>query len=167
MIGISEIRNHATFEGFARRGLDDRATVNLLKLAVQIACASRDAHWASETAPSGRVRPLVAASVGPYGAFLADGSEYRGDYALDTAALREWHAPRFAVLAQSGADLLACETIPCLAEARAMLRLLDAHPDTRAWVSFSERGGEHLSSGESLLKPPRRSARIRRWWRLA
>jgi homocysteine S-methyltransferase len=91
---------------------------------------------------------LVAASVGPYGAFLADGSEYRGDYALDEGALLDWHRARFELLARSGADLLACETIPCGSEARAMLRLLDENPAARAWITFSARDGERISNGE-------------------
>src|SRR5262249_15804373 len=61
----------------------------------------------------------VAASVGPYGAVLADGSEYRGDYGLSVAELRLWHRRRLAVLADAGADVLAVETIPCLAEVEA------------------------------------------------
>ena len=63
----------------------------------------------------------VAASVGPYGAMLADGSEYTGDYGLTVAQLRAWHRPRLAALAAAGADILALETIPSLAEAEALL----------------------------------------------
>lgn len=141
----------ATFEGFARRGIDADAAAELMRLAVRIACESRDAQWlSSATRADDAVKPLVAASVGPYGAFLADGSEYRGDYALDEDALVTWHAPRFRVLAHSGADLLACETIPCAAEARAFLRLLDAHPTARAWITFSARDGARIASGESF-----------------
>ena len=64
----------------------------------------------------------VAASVGPYGAARADGSEYTGDYDLDEEGLLRWHRERFAILADAGADLLACETIPSFAEARARAR---------------------------------------------
>ncbi len=138
----------ATFEGFARRGVSHTAAAALMRQAVQIALDSRDAYVASHSSDGDRVRPLVAASVGPYGAFLADGSEYRGDYALDEDALVAWHRERFHLLAASGADLLACETIPCGAEARAYLRLLDEAPDARAWISFSARDSEHVSSGE-------------------
>ena len=63
----------------------------------------------------------MAGSVGPYGAALADGSEYRGDYGLSVTQLRAWHRPRIAALVEAGADVLACETIPCLAEAEALL----------------------------------------------
>jgi homocysteine S-methyltransferase len=138
----------ATFEGFARRGISHAAAEALMRQAVQIALDSRDAFVASHATDADRVRPIVAASVGPYGAFLADGSEYRGDYALDEDALVAWHRERFHLLASSGADLLACETIPCGAEARAFLRLLDELPDARAWISFSARDGSHISNGE-------------------
>jgi homocysteine S-methyltransferase len=78
----------------------------------------------------------VAASVGPYGAVRADGSEYRGDYGLTVAELRAFHRPRLGVLADAGADVLAVETIPCLAEVEALLAELDqlAVP---AWLSLT------------------------------
>ncbi|HZC71119.1 MAG TPA: homocysteine S-methyltransferase [Jatrophihabitans sp.] len=78
----------------------------------------------------------VAASVGPYGAVLADGSEYRGDYGLSVAQLREWHRRRLHVLADAGADVLAVETIPCLAEVEALCAELDAL-GAPAWLSIS------------------------------
>ncbi len=140
----------ATVQGFGARGIDRVHAEALMRLAVSLACDARDAYWSNPSHRVGRARPLVAASVGPYGAYLADGSEYRGNYALDDDALVAWHRDRFAVLAASGADLLACETIPCGAEARAMLRLLDEHPASRAWIAFSARDGEHLSSGEQF-----------------
>jgi homocysteine S-methyltransferase len=86
--------------------------------------------------------------VGPYGAMRADGSEYRGDYGLDEAALMDFHRPRLRVLADAGADLLACETLPCLAEARALARLLQELPGVCAWISFSCRDEAHNSQGE-------------------
>ncbi|MEY8875444.1 MAG: homocysteine S-methyltransferase, partial [Leptothrix sp. (in: b-proteobacteria)] len=141
----------------------------LMRLAVQLAVEARDAFWAEWQAQpdaarrASRARPLVAASIGPYGAMCADGSEYRG-YAdrpeVDEAALMAFHRPRLRVLAQAGADLLACETLPCLAEARALARLLDELADglparvngvavTRdAWISFSCRDGAHTSAGD-------------------
>lgn len=81
----------------------------------------------------------VAASVGPYGASLADGSEYRGDYGLSVAELRAWHRPRLEVLAEAGADLLACETIPSLAETEALAAELSAL-GMPAWVSLTTVG---------------------------
>ena len=81
----------------------------------------------------------VAASVGPYGAVRADGSEYRGDYGLTVAELREFHRPRLAVLAEAGADVLAVETIPCLTEVEAVLAEVDAL-GVPAWLSITAAG---------------------------
>jgi homocysteine S-methyltransferase len=92
----------------------------------------------------------VAASLGPYGAFLADGSEYRGDYGLEEEALYDFHARRWHLLSRSRADLLACETIPSGVEAAALLRLLDETPGRWAWLSFTLRDPEHLSDGTGL-----------------
>ena len=83
-----------------------------------IAAGARDEFWKDESNRVNRLRPLVAASIGPYGAMLADGSEYRGAYAIDDSALERFHRPRMEVLAHGGADVLAFETIPCLREAR-------------------------------------------------
>ncbi len=138
----------ATFEGFARRGLSRSDAADLMRLSVQLAAEARDEFWAAEARRRGRVRPLVAASIGPYGAYLADGSEYRGDYGLSEAELIDFHRPRMAVLASAGADLLACETIPCLTEGRALARLLPEFPNVTAWLSFSCCDGEHVCRGE-------------------
>ena len=81
---------------------------------------------------------------------LADGSEYRGRYALDDAALAEFHRPRLRVLADAGADLLACETIPCLREALVLADLLQEFPGICAWISFSCRSASRLSTRAAL-----------------
>ncbi|MCL4131837.1 UNVERIFIED_CONTAM: hypothetical protein GTU68_000814 [Idotea baltica] len=82
---------------------------------------------------------LVAGSIGPYGACLADGSEYSGSYVqhLTEQELMDWHQPRLEALLDAGVDLLALETIPALAEALALLKLLKKYPSAKAWVSFS------------------------------
>lgn len=139
----------ATFEGFARRGFDAAQAEALMRDSVRLAVEARDAFWA-QSAHDSRPKPLVATSIGPYGAFLADGSEYRGDYGLSEEELAAFHQPRMAVLADAGADLLACETIPCLAEARAILRILDTLPQAWAWVSFSARDDRHTNYGEDI-----------------
>src|SRR5262245_54221915 len=125
-----------SFEGFARRGLGRDRTAEAVRLSVRLA---------REAGPK-----IVAASVGPYGAFLADGSEYRGDYRLSVRQLVDWHRPRLEALAASGADLLACETIPCQAEAEALVRLLEDFPHVPAWFSFSCRDERLVSHGETL-----------------
>jgi len=91
----------------------------------------------------------VAASVGPYGAFLADGSEYQGNYGLSTDQLKDFHRERLQVLISSRPDYLAIETIPELTEARAILELLVELGSTIPfWISFSCKNGNEISSGE-------------------
>ena len=138
----------ASFQGFARRGLDRAETVRLLARSVRLAQEARDEFWAVPANRAGRIRPLVAASVGSYGAFLADGSEYRGDYGLSVAELMAWHRPRMAALVAAGPDLLACETLPCLAEGEALVRLLAEFAPMPAWLAFSCCDGSHVCHGE-------------------
>ncbi|MGV9773976.1 homocysteine S-methyltransferase [Streptosporangium sp. NPDC003464] len=130
----------ASIPAFMRRGLSAAEAEELILLSVRLAAEARDSHGTG----------TVAASVGPYGAYLANGAEYTGDYDLDEDGLADWHRDRWHILAGSGADLLACETIPSYAEARALARLLAETPGTRAWVSFSCRDGEHISDGTPL-----------------
>ncbi len=144
---ITTATYQATFEGFERRGLDRTAASEVLLRAVRLAVGTRDAFWARPEHRNGRLRPLVAASIGPYGAFLADGSEYTGRYDLDVDGLEAFHAPRWDLLAASDVDVLACETIPSLAEARALLRLLGRTPGRCAWLSFQCRDDAHLADG--------------------
>ena len=138
----------ASLEGFHRRGVGAEEARQHVLQSVKLACEARDAFW--RTPPPSRLRPLVAASVGPYGAALADGSEYTGRYDRDEAGLLDFHAERFALLAGSGADLLACETFPSLSEAGVLLWLLDETPDARAWFSFTALDAAHISDGTPL-----------------
>lgn len=84
-------------------------------------------------------RVLIAGSVGPYGAGLHDGSEYRGEYVETTnpSTIVAWHTPRVEALLDAGVDLLAIETIPALAEAELLLNLLKKYPKAKAWLAFS------------------------------
>lgn len=91
----------------------------------------------------------VAASVGPYGAVLADGSEYRGDYGLSVRQLRHWHRRRLGVLADAGADILAVETIPCLPEVEALCAELE-DLGAPAWLSISC-SGTATRAGEAAV----------------
>jgi homocysteine S-methyltransferase len=138
----------ASYEGFAAIGLDADETTRLLRLSVDLARSARDRYRRDH--PEDRRKLFVAASVGPYGATLHDGSEYRGDYGLTAAQLVAFHARRFEVLATAGADFLACETIPVLEEARAYVELLSQRPELRAWLSFTSPDGVHTSHGEPL-----------------
>ncbi|MCL4529613.1 MAG: homocysteine S-methyltransferase [Chloroflexi bacterium] len=138
----------ATVEGFMQRGLSRKESIDLIQKSVILAQEARDEFWANEINRIGRPRPFIAASVGPYGAFLADGSEYRGDYGLTESELIAFHRPRMEALIAAGADMLACETIPCFVEAQAIAQLLEEFPSVSAWISFSAKDGTHISSGE-------------------
>jgi len=140
----------ATFEGFMKRGMNEEEAKALIQSSVKIAQKVRDEFWADETHRTKRQKPLVAASVGPYGAYLADGSEFKGHYGLSQEELMNFHRKRLATLIEAKPDLLACETIPCLIEAQALCELLNAYPDMSAWVSFSAKDGTHINSGESM-----------------
>ena len=142
----------ASVPGFQRRGLSKAEAEALLQRSVQLAMEARAAFWQDPAHRCDRPWPLVAASVGPYGAVLADGSEYRGDYGLSEAQLMDFHRPRIAALRAAGADLLACETIPCLTEARALARLLPEFPGAWAWISFSAKDEVHTCQGERLAE---------------
>lgn len=140
----------ATVQGLAQRGLNERDALRVIQQSVAIAIAARDEFWSDPANHAGRVRPFIAASVGPYGAFLADGSEYRGDYNLPDNALFEFHRDRMRALVEAGADMLACETIPVLQEARVLAQLLTEFPDITAWFSFTARDESHISHGEII-----------------
>jgi homocysteine S-methyltransferase len=142
----------ATIEGFIARGLDDRDAEDLIRKAVRLAVEARDGFWADLKSSDGRPRPLVAASVGPYGAYLANGAEFTGDYDLDETGLIDFHRRRWEILCSTGADLLACETIPSAAEARALARLLSESAGRSAWFSFSCRDGEHINDGTPIAE---------------
>jgi len=138
----------ATVDGFAKRGLNEKEAIALIQKSVKLAIEARDEFWANETNRVGRLKPFVAASVGPYGAFLADGSEYRGNYGLTEKELMDFHRPRMKALIEAGADVLACETIPCLIEAQAIAKLLKEFPNITAWISFTAQDERHISEGQ-------------------
>lgn len=144
---IATATYQASFPGFAARGLSLSDAEEAFRLAVRLAVEARDDFWAHRGSGERRIRPLVAASVGPYGAYLADGSEYTGRYGLGEDGLEAWHGDRLRLLAGSGADVLGFETIPSLPEARVLLRLLDALPGTWSWISFQCRDEAHLADG--------------------
>jgi homocysteine S-methyltransferase len=138
----------ATFAGFARHGIDARHVRELLELSVRLACDARDRFWSEPANHPGRRSPLVAASIGPWGAHLHDGSEYTGDYDVSERELADFHRRQLEVLAGTDADLVAFETVPRLDEAEALLRVLEEYPDVGAWISFSCRSGIEVSHGE-------------------
>lgn len=122
----------ASFEGFARSGIDRAGAERLMRRSVELAKSARDASAA---------RAWVAASVGPYGAMLAHGEEYVGRYGLSVAELTAWHRPRLEVLIGAGPDILALETIPDSDEAEALVGLV-RELRAPAWLSYTIAGSQ-------------------------
>jgi homocysteine S-methyltransferase len=136
----------ATLPGFMAIGYDKPSASGLILKSVQLAEEARNRYLSvNPHAP----KPLIAASVGPYGAYLADGSEYRGDYVVSDQALRDFHEPRINLLAGSKADFLACETIPGFQEAKVLSEILET-VKMPAWVSFSCKDGKHINDGTPI-----------------
>jgi homocysteine S-methyltransferase len=132
----------ASVPGFVRLGVPRVEAEALIRRSVTLAREVRD-----ELLADGK-RRLVAASVGPYGAVLADGSEYRGRYGLTPTQLREFHLPRLEILASAEPDLLAVETIPDLDEAAVLVALID-ELGVPAWLSYSVHR-DHTRAGQPL-----------------
>ncbi|MDR7188844.1 homocysteine S-methyltransferase [Microbacterium sp. BE35] len=137
----------ASVAGFEHSGMTRAEAENLIARSVTIAREVRDD--VADSAGDDVVR-LVAASVGPYGAVLADGSEYRGRYGLSRAALRDFHAPRIELLASAGPDMLAFETIPDLDEVSVLLDLADEFA-IPAWLSCTV-SGDRLRDGRPAVE---------------
>jgi homocysteine S-methyltransferase len=139
----------ASIGGFVQAGIGRPEAELLIKRSVRLAEQARARY------DDGRTR-WIAGSVGPYGAALADGSEYRGDYDLSVNELRAWHRPRIALLAESGVDILALETIPCLTEVEALLAEVDGSGQP-CWLSVTcagdrTRAGEPAAEAFSLAR---------------
>lgn len=137
----------ASFEGFAALGLDSERAAALMGESVRLARVAAGG-------PGGHLDDsrdaLIAASLGPYGAHLADGSEYRGDYGLDVAALRAWHQPRVDALLAADPHAIAAETIPSLAEVEAVVAAVSG-TGVDTWISVTPSMGR-MRTGESLAE---------------
>jgi homocysteine S-methyltransferase len=139
----------ASIGGFVEAGISQAEAEQLIRRSVRLAGQAR------ERFEDGSAR-WIAGSVGPYGAALADGSEYRGDYDLTVEELRAWHRPRIELLAEAGVDILALETIPCLTEVEALLAEIDGSLQ-HCWLSLTcdgtrTRAGEPAAEAFSLAR---------------
>jgi homocysteine S-methyltransferase len=136
----------ASVEGFAAQGVPEAEAARLITSSVTLA---REAAAVAEREDG--VRRQVAASVGPYGAVLADGSEYSGDYGVTDRQLRDFHGPRLELLAAAGPDLLAVETIPSEQEAAVLLGLLEElATGVPAWLSLTCADATTTRRGEDV-----------------
>ncbi|TWU09337.1 Homocysteine S-methyltransferase [Symmachiella macrocystis] len=140
----------ATIPGLLEAGLNSQQAAERLDLAVRMAVEARQFFVGDPPRSSAQPVPLIAASIGPYGAYRHDGSEYTGDYGLSQTQLADFHRQRIHQFAASNADLLACETIPSLLEAQALVQVLAEVPGTPVWLSFSCRDEQHICHGERI-----------------
>lgn len=130
----------ASRQGFAQKGIAAHEADALMLKSVELV---------REAANDAETQVAIAASLGPYGAMLHDGSEYHGDYGVDGQTLRDFHATRLDVLDHANVDVLALETIPSLQEAEALADVLEGR-STPSWVSFSCRDAEHACDGHEI-----------------
>lgn len=144
---VTSASYQASRKGFVSRGSTSWEADQLIASSVALAKQARNEFMADSE--QGVMAPFVAASIGPYGATLHDGSEYTGLYDLDEDGLRKFHSERLGLLDRSGADVLACETIPSLPEARALAKLLQ-DVDSPAWISFSCKDSKHICDGTPI-----------------
>jgi len=129
------------------RGLSEQESDDLIVRAVDLTCEARQQFL--DANPDSSLMPIVAASMGPYGAMLHNGSEYTGHYDIDETGLRNFHKTRLQLLDHTNADVLAFETIPNKLEARVLCDLL-TNVRLPAWVSFSCRDERRISDGTRL-----------------
>lgn len=142
---ISTASYQVSAMGYAELGRPREEAARALRKSVEIAQQARDEYRRESDRPV-----LIAASLGPYGAALHNGAEFHGRYEIGFNELVAFHAERLAIAAETGADLVALETIPSLEEARAVLAALERFPQLWAWLSFTCRDAEHVAHGEKL-----------------
>lgn len=138
----------ATISGFAKLGIDKEEAASLILKSVELATRAKNIFH--EKNPD-KVQALVAASIGPYGAFLADGSEYRGNYGVSDKELKDFHSSRIQILDSSEADILACETIPSYQEGRLLADML-LNCKKKSWMTFSCKDGIHINDGTPIAE---------------
>lgn len=141
----------ASLQGFTEQfEMDERQSVDLIKRSVDLARSASKAACQRQNDAQTELT-LVAGSVGPLGACLSDGSEYRGDYERTKAELQAFHRPRIRALVDADVDLLAFETMPQLAEIEALLEMLRAEfPGVPAWLSCTLAEVGHISDGTCI-----------------
>ncbi len=144
----------ATLPGLVEAGLTEREAEQVIALTVKLAKAACNKVWAAldESEKAKRPYPLISGDVGPYAAYLANGSEYTGDYGQITIEqLKDFHRPRIQILLDQGVDLLALETIPNCLEAQALVELLaEEFSEAEAYISFTVQVPDAISDGTSL-----------------
>lgn len=139
----------ASIPGLMAKGYSESEAEALITKSVTLFCEARQQWWEEEGKASERVYPLCLGAVGSYGAYLADGSEYRGKYGVDEETLIQFHKRRMELLWKAGADLLIIETQPSLTEALIEAKLAEELGATY-WISFTCKDGKHTHEGQTI-----------------
>lgn len=139
----------ASVPGLMAKGLTEEEAEDVIANSVRVFLDTRDEWWRSEGEAAGREYPLCLASIGPYGAYLADGSEYRGRYAITDDELRDFHRRRMEILKDAGADMFLIETIPAYREALVCADLAE-ELGLPYWISFSCMSGTRINEGDLI-----------------
>lgn len=140
----------ATVPGFIAAGYSRTEAVDLIAKSVRIAADSINLFRESSPDMSKRPEPFIAAAAGCYGSFLADGSEYRGDYHLEINGYKNFHRVRVDILAEAGAEIIAFETFPSMEEAAAVAELMDEYDNLSYWIVFTIQNPLLTSHGDNF-----------------
>ena len=136
----------ASLPGFVQAGFDQDTAIRLMRTATRLGIDARRAF----VDEGGDENTLVAVSLGPYGASLADGSEYHGGYSVSEHDLVQFHQQRLRLFVDQAADIFAFETIPNATEAQVAMQLMAEYPGQAFWLSFSCRDDHRISDGTSI-----------------
>ena len=136
----------ASIRGFLETGYTRAKAEQLLALTVTLAEEAIKIYQQTNKTDN---QPFIAASIGPYGAYLSDGSEYRGNYAITNTELTTFHRERLQILGETSADFFACETIPSYREAKILGDLLK-EATKPAWITFSCKDDVHICDGTKI-----------------
>ena len=144
----------ATIPGLEAAGLNPEQAVDIIRLTVQLAHQARDNYWQNllDEQKTQTIYPLISGDVGPYAAYLADGSEYNGQYGkVSLQELKDFHRPRIQLFLEQEVDMLALETIPNRLEVQALTELLsEEFPQVEAYMSFTAQEVGKISDGTAL-----------------
>lgn len=144
----------ATIPGLEVAGLNPEQAADIIRLTVQLAHQARDNYWQnlSDEQKTQTIYPLISGDVGPYAAYLADGSEYNGQYGkVSLQELKDFHRPRIQLFLEQEVDMLALETIPNRLEVQALTELLsEEFPQIEVYMSFTAQEVGKISDGTAL-----------------
>ena len=93
----------------------------------------------------------IVGSYGPYGASLADGSEFTGKYNTSDKIIMDYHQENMNIIKDLDIDIILYETIPCLREIEILSKLVEEY-EKEVWVSFTCNKDLEFRDGSSIIK---------------